>query len=206
MANVQELTEANFDAEVLQSAQPVLVDFWAPWCRTLPSHCPGRQGTGTGERRAAQGCENQHRRQPKPCRQLRGEQHSHAHDLQYGRGGRPVRWHPAQKPVAGGNRPGQELIHGTRGFGKSLPEFTSSSYSVQFQGPAGLRSGAFVHSSAPQKLGNGGLAPANSPSSARSRWLTLTCVLKVPMKETVRSVSNFPCQAQAPRRTVREAR
>ena len=26
------LTDANFDAEVLKSEQPVLVDFWAPWC------------------------------------------------------------------------------------------------------------------------------------------------------------------------------
>lgn len=26
------LTDANFDAEVLRSATPVLVDFWAPWC------------------------------------------------------------------------------------------------------------------------------------------------------------------------------
>lgn len=30
--NVLELTDANFDAEVLKSKQPVLVDFWAPWC------------------------------------------------------------------------------------------------------------------------------------------------------------------------------
>ncbi len=27
-----ELTDANFEAEVLKSEQPVLVDFWAPWC------------------------------------------------------------------------------------------------------------------------------------------------------------------------------
>lgn len=26
------LTEKDFDAEVLQAAVPVLVDFWAPWC------------------------------------------------------------------------------------------------------------------------------------------------------------------------------
>jgi thioredoxin 1 len=27
-----EINEANFDSEVLKSAQPVLVDFWAEWC------------------------------------------------------------------------------------------------------------------------------------------------------------------------------
>jgi thioredoxin 1 len=32
MANVPELSEGNFAAEVLQAADPVLVDFWAPWC------------------------------------------------------------------------------------------------------------------------------------------------------------------------------
>ncbi len=29
---VLHVTDATFDAEVLKSAQPVLVDFWAAWC------------------------------------------------------------------------------------------------------------------------------------------------------------------------------
>lgn len=31
--NVTQLTDANFDQEVLKSSVPVLVDFWAEWCQ-----------------------------------------------------------------------------------------------------------------------------------------------------------------------------
>ncbi len=32
MANIKHVTDASFEADVLKSERPVLVDFWAAWC------------------------------------------------------------------------------------------------------------------------------------------------------------------------------
>ena len=32
MGNVTELTDADFEEQVINAGEPVLVDFWAPWC------------------------------------------------------------------------------------------------------------------------------------------------------------------------------
>ncbi len=46
-ANLLEFTDQNFDADVLKSAQPVLVDFWAEWCQPCRALTPTMEQLAT---------------------------------------------------------------------------------------------------------------------------------------------------------------
>jgi thioredoxin 1 len=41
---VREVTDASFEADVLQAAGPTIVDFWAPWCKPCKAIEPLLEG------------------------------------------------------------------------------------------------------------------------------------------------------------------
>ena len=83
-SNVPEVTDATFDADVLQSTKPVVVDFWAEWCgpcRMVAPEIEKLAAKYAGRRRGPQaGC----RRQPAHRHALRDHEHPDRRDVRPG--------------------------------------------------------------------------------------------------------------------------
>ena len=88
MANIGNVNDADFQANVLDSETPVLVDFWAEWC--VPCHMvsPVVEEIASGEGRRPEAREAQHRRQPGGHPHVRCHEHPLADPVQGRQGGR----------------------------------------------------------------------------------------------------------------------
>jgi thioredoxin 1 len=40
MSNILEVTDSNFESEVIKKSGKILVDFWAPWCKPCKMQTP----------------------------------------------------------------------------------------------------------------------------------------------------------------------
>ena len=135
MAKPAEVTDATFEEEVLKSGEPVLVDFWAPWCgpcRMVAPLVEELAGEYDGKVKFVKlnTDDNMQTR-----RQVRHPQHPHAADVQGRRACRPDHRLPAQGRPQEDDREGA----GVRTMARKEYEIV-----IIGGGPAGLAAGLYA--------------------------------------------------------------
>ena len=82
MSNLPAVTDDNFEAEVLKSDKPVLVDFWAEWCGPCRQVDPILDELAAEHGEKVTFVEDERRREPGDPVDLPGQRHPYAQRLQ----------------------------------------------------------------------------------------------------------------------------
>ena len=111
-----EVTDANFQAEVLESDKPVLVDFWAPWCGPCRIVAPHLEELA-GEREDLRIVKLNVDDNPQTAA-LQRDVDPHAAALQARPGGPPDHRRDAEEPAGSGARAGARRLSGSSRLGR----------------------------------------------------------------------------------------
>ena len=108
---ILEVTDSNFDQDVLKSETPVLVDFWAVWCGPCRAIAPIVEELAKDYQGQSEGRQNGRRQQQRYAHALRRTRHSHLARVQGWAGEGTDRWLRSERDDSEGARQAHRLSH-----------------------------------------------------------------------------------------------